>query len=181
MAWNEPGGGKDKDPWGKKGADQGPPDLDEAFRKLQSQLAGIFGGRGGGSGSGASPTSINPRSLLTILLVAVAVYGLTGLYQIDQKERGVVFCSKVGERVYLRFVPATGVACSCSWPRARAWAPAGRTANRWRAAPARWTRPSIAARPTAARPRRSACPATSAREPRGRTTRRPTTRGCRRA
>ena len=55
MAWNEPGGGKDKDPWGKKGADQGPPDLDEAFRKLQSQLAGIFGGRGGSSGGGASP------------------------------------------------------------------------------------------------------------------------------
>ncbi len=91
MAWNEPGGGKDKDPWGKKGADQGPPDLDEAFRKLQSQLAGIFGGRGGGSGGGPSSASLNPRSLLMILLVAVAVYGLTGLYQIDEQERGVVF------------------------------------------------------------------------------------------
>ena len=92
MAWNEPGGGKEKDPWGKKGGDQGPPDLDEAFRKLQSQLAGIFGGRGGGSrGGGPSATSVNPRSLLTILLVAIALYGLTGLYQIDQQERGVVF------------------------------------------------------------------------------------------
>ena len=45
MAWNEPGGNKDKDPWGQKGADQGPPDIDEALRKLQNQLAGIFGGR----------------------------------------------------------------------------------------------------------------------------------------
>ena len=38
MAWNEPNGGKgDKDPWGNK-KDQGPPDLDEAFRKLQNSL-----------------------------------------------------------------------------------------------------------------------------------------------
>ena len=34
MAWNEPGGG-DKDPWGGRG-DQGPPDLDEAFKKLNA-------------------------------------------------------------------------------------------------------------------------------------------------
>ena len=54
MAWNEPGGGKDKDPWGNRGGDQGPPDLDEAFRKLQTQLSGIFkGGGGGGANVGA--------------------------------------------------------------------------------------------------------------------------------
>src|SRR6185369_16994725 len=91
MAWNEPGGSKDKDPWGQKGADQGPPDLDEAFRKLQSQLAGIFGGRTGGSGGGSGPTSVNPRTLLIVLVVAVVIYVLSGLYQIDQQERGVVF------------------------------------------------------------------------------------------
>ena len=46
MAWNEPGGGNqgDKDPWGKRD-DQGPPDLDEAFRKLQSNLSEMFGGK----------------------------------------------------------------------------------------------------------------------------------------
>ncbi|MCK4587522.1 MAG: protease modulator HflK N-terminal domain-containing protein, partial [Gammaproteobacteria bacterium] len=27
MAWNEPGGSGDKDPWGGRGKDQGPPDL----------------------------------------------------------------------------------------------------------------------------------------------------------
>ena len=52
MAWNEPGGGNqggDRDPWGNRD-DQGPPDLDEAFRKLQNNLSGMFGGgRGGGS------------------------------------------------------------------------------------------------------------------------------------
>ena len=45
MAWNEPGGGPGgnsgggRDPWGNRN-DQGPPDLDEAFRKLQAQLSG---------------------------------------------------------------------------------------------------------------------------------------------
>ena len=47
MAWNEPGGNSNnQDPWGgrKGGGRQGPPDLDEAFRKLQESLNGIFGG-----------------------------------------------------------------------------------------------------------------------------------------
>jgi membrane protease subunit HflK len=49
MAWNEPGGNSnDQDPWGnrnnKGGGRQGPPDLDEALRKLQENLGGIFGG-----------------------------------------------------------------------------------------------------------------------------------------
>ena len=87
MAWNEPGGGRD--PWGNSG-DQGPPDLDEAFKKLQAQLAGIFGRRrGGGRGKGGGGIS---TSLLGLGLVVLAiVYGLWGLYQIDQGERGVVF------------------------------------------------------------------------------------------
>lgn len=84
MAWNEPGGGKD--PWGNRG-DQGPPDLDEALKKLQAQLSGIFGG--GSGGGGGSP--INLRMFGFVLVALVAVYGFLGLYQIDQGERGVVF------------------------------------------------------------------------------------------
>ena len=90
MAWNEPGGGKDKDPWGQKGADQGPPDLDEAFRKLQSQLAGIFGGRSGSSG-GSGRSSVNPRTIGLGVVAVVVIWWLSGWYQIDQPERGVVF------------------------------------------------------------------------------------------
>lgn len=89
MAWNEPGGGgNDKDPWGNRG-DQGPPDLDEAIRKLQSQLSGIFGGgKGGGSGSGKGLSG----GIIGLAAVAlVAVYGFSGIYQVDQQERGVVF------------------------------------------------------------------------------------------
>ena len=52
MAWNEPGGNSNnQDPWGGRrggnggggGDKKGPPDLDEAFRKLQDSLNGMFG------------------------------------------------------------------------------------------------------------------------------------------
>ena len=85
MAWNEPGGGKD--PWGNRG-DQGPPDLDEAFKKLQAQLSGIFGG---GSGGGGGAGGVNLRMFGFILVGLAVVYGFLGLYQVDQGERGVVF------------------------------------------------------------------------------------------
>jgi len=85
MAWNEPGGGKD--PWGNRG-DQGPPDLDEAFKKLQAQLAGIFGGGRGAASGGAG---FNAKIFGLLLVVAAVVYFFMGLYQVDQGERGVVF------------------------------------------------------------------------------------------
>ncbi|MEZ5595085.1 MAG: FtsH protease activity modulator HflK [Pseudomonadales bacterium] len=87
MAWNEPGGGN-QDPWGNRGGDQGPPDLDEAFRKLQAQLAGIFGGGKGGGGGGGRSAGL---SLGGILLVGIALYLFAGVYQLDEQERGVVF------------------------------------------------------------------------------------------
>ncbi len=88
MAWNEPGGGN-QDPWGNRGGNQQPPDLDEAFRKLQNRLSEIFGSSGGsGSGPGSSRIS---KNLIGILIVgALLVYGLMGIYQVDQQERGVV-------------------------------------------------------------------------------------------
>jgi len=90
MAWNEPGNQNDKDPWSGKrgGGNQGPPDLDEIIQKLQQRLSGIFGGkRGSSSGSGAT---ISGGFLVLILLVLVGAWAVSGVYQIDQKERGVV-------------------------------------------------------------------------------------------
>ena len=37
MAWNEPGGSGNKDPWGNKNNQDGPPDLDEVFKKLNEK------------------------------------------------------------------------------------------------------------------------------------------------
>ena len=94
MAWNEPGGGgnKPKDPWG--GGEQGPPDLDEALKKLQEKLGGIFGGRGGSGSSGGGKSGGRraiPASLFVVAaLVAVVVWALMGLYQVDEQERAVV-------------------------------------------------------------------------------------------
>ncbi len=88
MAWNEPGGdgNKPRDPWG--GGNQGPPELDEALRKLQEKVAGIFGG-GGGSG-GRLGGGISVGLFLTLLIVAAVIWGLMGFYTVDQQERGVV-------------------------------------------------------------------------------------------
>lgn len=90
MAWNEPGGGgnKPKDPWG--GGDQGPPDLDEALKKLQQRLGGLFGGGGSGRGGSGGGGKISGTVLGLVLAGAVVVWGLMGFYQVDEQERGVV-------------------------------------------------------------------------------------------
>ena len=93
MAWNEPGGGNNKprDPWG--GGDQGPPDLDEALKKLQEKLGGLFGGRSGGSGSSGSSGGGGGFSAALLGVLAAGgllVWGLMGFYQIDEQERAVV-------------------------------------------------------------------------------------------
>ena len=85
MAWNDPGGGGPRDPWGGRSGDQGPPDLDESLRKLQAQISGLFGGRGGGGGG------ISLKWFAAVLAVIVVGYGIVGIYQLDAQERGVVF------------------------------------------------------------------------------------------
>jgi len=94
MAWNEPGGGnnKPKDPWGG-GDQQGPPDLDEALKKLQEKLGGMFGGRGArgtGGASGGSSGGFSGSLIGVLIAVALVVWGLMGFYQVDQQERAVV-------------------------------------------------------------------------------------------
>ena len=90
MAWNDGGNGKNNDPWGS-GGDQGPPDLDEAFRKFQSQLSGLFGRRGGGGSGSTGGGGAGKRYFLYLGLVVLFGYIATGIYQVDQQERGVKF------------------------------------------------------------------------------------------
>jgi membrane protease subunit HflK len=91
MAWNEPGGGNQdgKDPWGNRD-DQGPPDLDEAFRKLQKSLSDMFGGKRSGGGGGASAAKLSGGMLGLLLVALLIVWAATGVYTVDQQERGVV-------------------------------------------------------------------------------------------
>lgn len=85
MAWNDPG--RNDDPW-SRGGGQAPPDLDEAFRKFQAKLAGFFGARGGGAGG---KRSFNWKSISIGVVILVAAYGLSGIYQLNEQERGVIF------------------------------------------------------------------------------------------
>ena len=89
MAWNEPGNnGNDKDPWNNKGGrDQGPPDLDEVFRKFSNKLGGIFGGKKSGNNSGGG---LGGAGISFILIIAVIVWALSGIYTVKEAERGVV-------------------------------------------------------------------------------------------
>lgn len=93
MAWNEPGGnsGGKRNPWGSGNKpDQGPPDLDEVLRNLQRRIAGFFG-RGGGNGRGSgSSNAARGFGIGSILVILLAIWAFTGLYQVDAAERGVV-------------------------------------------------------------------------------------------
>ena len=88
MAWNEPGGGGNRDPWGGRGGEQGPPDLDEVIRKFQQRLGGLFGGKRGGGRGGT--TGGGRIGIGLILIAALVVWLLSGIYIIDEGKRGVV-------------------------------------------------------------------------------------------
>jgi membrane protease subunit HflK len=52
MAWNEPGGGKQRDPW-KDGGGGGPsPDFDALWKRITGFFGRLFGGGGGNGGGG---------------------------------------------------------------------------------------------------------------------------------
>ena len=86
MPWNEPG--KDKDPWGQRNND-GPPDLDELFNNLKKKFGGAFGG-GKGKGPGMPSGPDNLSGIVGFLVVALLiVWGLTGIYIVDEGWRGV--------------------------------------------------------------------------------------------
>lgn len=93
MAWNEPGGQKDKDqnndPWGNN-SNQGPPDLDEAFRKFKEKFTGKKSGGGNNSSGGGDLPQLSGGMLLAIAAIIMAIWAALGVYQVDQQERAVV-------------------------------------------------------------------------------------------
>ena len=113
MAWNEPGGNSNnQDPWGgRKGGDRkGPPDLDEAFRKLQDSLNGLFGGgKKGGSDSGTGKGGGFGLLLIGLALLAV-VWLYSAIYVVDEQEQAVVlrfgeYYETVGPGLNIYFPP----------------------------------------------------------------------------
>jgi membrane protease subunit HflK len=99
MAWNEPGGNRnDNDPWGtgggRRGNDQGPPDLDEALKKGLDKLNRMLGGKGGksgGSSGGRGGSAGGLGGILALAVILVAGYVIfQSFYTVDEQERAVV-------------------------------------------------------------------------------------------
>lgn len=87
MALNDP-------QWGKRGNNDGPPDLDELWRRFNQRLNAMFGGRDGGGDGGGAPQGPSSRQIgggfgLLAILVAV-VWLASGFYIVDASQRGVV-------------------------------------------------------------------------------------------
>lgn len=111
MAWNEPGGPRNDDPWGGRNNQQGPPDLDEIVRNMKEKYGGLFGGKsGGGSSSGKGGRTPMPRgALFGVVALLLGLWLASGVYKVDQAERGVVL--RFGE-----FAGTTGPGLSWRWP-----------------------------------------------------------------
>ena len=72
--------------WGRGGND-GPPDLDELWRRFNQKLNSFFGGRGGKRGSGGGRPAGGIGLILVIILL---IWAASGIYIVDASERGVV-------------------------------------------------------------------------------------------
>ena len=119
MAWNEPGGNSNnQDPWGGRrggggggGDKKGPPDLDEAFRKLQDSLNGMFGGskkRGGGDRNVGKGGGLGLLGIGLAVLAAIWLY--SAVYVVDEQEQAVVlrlgkYYETVGPGLNMYFPP----------------------------------------------------------------------------
>lgn len=111
MAWNE---GPNRDPWsqgpgGGKPGGNGPPDLDEMLKRLKARFGG--GNNSGGGPRGSSGPGI-PRATVGLALAVIAgVWLFSGVYVVDEQERGVVL--RFGE--YNR-TAMPGVGWRAPWP-----------------------------------------------------------------
>lgn len=88
MAWNDPQWGG-----GKKNND-GPPDLDELWRKFNQRLNELFGRKGGGRGpvpeGGGASGPVKLPGLGTLIAIVAVVWAGSGFYIVDAAKRGVV-------------------------------------------------------------------------------------------
>ncbi len=90
MAWNEPGGNGSKDPKDPWGNDQGPPDLDEAFKKFKDKFAGKNGGGSGSGGSTPEMPNFSGKMLGLAFALIMGFYIVMGFYTVDAQEQAVV-------------------------------------------------------------------------------------------
>jgi membrane protease subunit HflK len=81
MALNDP-------QWGRRGND-GPPDLDELWKRFRQKLPGMGPGKGGRNGGPAGGRQFQGGALILVGLVLI-VWLASGFYIVDASQRGVV-------------------------------------------------------------------------------------------
>ncbi|MDR2924824.1 MAG: FtsH protease activity modulator HflK [Azoarcus sp.] len=106
MSPNDPWGNRDNngERGGRRGNEQGPPDLEEIWRDFNQRLSGIFGQRrgkrpsgsngSGGGGGGSHPGLPSFKQvgggLGALVLLVLVVWLASGFYTVDTNQRGVV-------------------------------------------------------------------------------------------
>ncbi|HBZ19074.1 MAG TPA: protease modulator HflK, partial [Betaproteobacteria bacterium] len=82
MAMNDPR-------WGQNNND-GPPDLEELWRRFNKRF-GSFGQKGNGSGGNESSGPLPQIGGGIVIIIALLIWAASGIYIVDASERGVVF------------------------------------------------------------------------------------------
>jgi membrane protease subunit HflK len=77
MAWNEPGSGKQRDPWRDNGGGGPSPDLDALLKRLRESFNRLFGGGGGGFG-------------VAVVGILIAWVVFDSVVRVDASDTGVV-------------------------------------------------------------------------------------------
>jgi len=98
MAWHEPGNNSNnsnkQDPWSKRpSSNDGPPDLDEALRKIQDAFSEIFGGgkKSSNKSNNGNGNNYSPKLAIFVMLVVVASFWLyKSVYVVDEQEQAIV-------------------------------------------------------------------------------------------
>jgi membrane protease subunit HflK len=93
-----PWGGGGQGPWGRGPSGQRPPDIEELLRRSQDRVKRFLPG---GLGSG--------RSLLLVVIVALALWLASGIYNVQPNEQGV-------ELVFGKWVGTTQPGLNYNWP-----------------------------------------------------------------
>lgn len=89
MAWNEPGKSNNQG-----GNQDGPPDLDQAFKDFTNKFSGLFGkkkssGNGNGNNNDGDPISLKPFIIIGVI-VALVIWAVSGIFIVSPAEEAVV-------------------------------------------------------------------------------------------
>lgn len=89
MAWNEPGGGKPRDPWHDNG-DKPSPDLDALARRVRDFFNRLFGGGSNGTGGAGGAGGRGNGIVIAIVGILIAWCVIDSWAVVDAQQQGVV-------------------------------------------------------------------------------------------